>query len=86
MQIPTERRHEDREAPTLRGPAIADLGQARVAVSVLNVSHAGLMMELTEEATLPTSFTLLFADAKQPCELVWRKGTIAGVRFAVDPK
>lgn len=82
MNTTNDRRHEMREAPILRGPAVADTGQALVDVSVLNVSLTGLMMKLSEDHDLPASFTLLFYEARQPCELIWKNGPFAGVRFA----
>lgn len=81
MQTLDERRREIREFPSLRGPAIADTGTDIVHVQVANVSHAGLMIELTESVSLPASFMLLFGDARQACELRWRNGAFAGVRL-----
>ncbi|MFC3705993.1 hypothetical protein ACFOOL_14660 [Devosia honganensis] len=81
MEALTERREEEREPPVLTGPAEAISNGGRIAVSVMNVSPSGIMLEMPEAAIIPALFTLAIGEHRHPCELIWRNGTRAGARL-----
>ncbi|MDN5862772.1 MAG: hypothetical protein L0H19_04905 [Salinisphaera sp.] len=53
----------------------------RLPAAIVNLSHNGAMLELTNRAALTGSVTLLFEHTMQPCTLVWQQASLAGVRF-----
>lgn len=74
-----ERRH--RRFPTLKSAKIS--GDPDIDCIVLNMSHGGAAIRLlSEDIELPATFTLAFkAAAKRQCQLCWRIGNKAGVKF-----
>ncbi|MBF0679548.1 MAG: PilZ domain-containing protein [Devosia sp.] len=76
-----DRRRERRSPPVLRGPAQIAADQVRLDVTILNVSRSGVMIALPEDIALPDRISLIVGTMLQPCEVVWRDGTSAGLRF-----
>ncbi|WEJ33822.1 PilZ domain-containing protein [Devosia sp. SD17-2] len=76
-----DRRRERRSPPVLRSPAQIAADQVRLDVTILNVSRSGVMIALPEDIALPDRISLIVGTMLQPCEVVWRDGTSAGLRF-----
>ncbi|MCW5720480.1 MAG: PilZ domain-containing protein [Devosia sp.] len=76
-----DRRQEKRSAPVLRGPAAIDAGRSRMDVTIVNVSHSGVMIAMMGNAQLPAAISLVIGNMLRPCELIWRDGRFAGLRF-----
>ncbi|WEJ59042.1 PilZ domain-containing protein [Devosia sp. FJ2-5-3] len=77
-----DRRDERRSPPVLRGPAQIAADPARLDVIIVNVSRSGVMIALPEDTALPDRISLIVGTMVQPCEVIWRDGASAGLRFA----
>lgn len=69
----------------LLGPAGIASITGQIAVSVMNVSPSGIMLEIPGTAVIPALFTLVIGEHRHPCELIWRNGTRAGARLISPP-
>jgi hypothetical protein len=61
-----------------------DGGFAKRACVVENLSSSGAKITVEDDNTLPAKLRLAFSrDARsgRPCEVVWRRGRVAGVKF-----
>jgi hypothetical protein len=65
----------------IEATAVAADGLSRLPLCLVNQSRSGAMLELTGTSALPPQFVLLFEHRSEPCELVWQRGTLAGVHF-----
>lgn len=76
-----ERRAYPREA--IGGPGTVILADAtRIEVIVVNNSRTGIMLELADNVDLPHSFSLLFKNILEPCDLVWQNGIFVGAKYS----
>lgn len=78
-----ERRAHPRRAVVR--PAIVKLAQGReVPCTLRNISCTGAMIALESAFTLPRLFVLDLSGnilVQRPCELVWQRERVAGVKF-----
>lgn len=79
-------RHFERQVRRVRYlPAwLAWRGQTDYEVQVLDVSRGGAKVITGLSATIPERFEMTFNQGDQkrrPCEVVWRRGKMIGVRF-----
>ena len=56
-------------------------GFAKRDCKVVDISKSGARIAISGAIELPRQFNLAFASSTRPCELVWRNGTMAGVKF-----
>jgi PilZ domain len=56
-------------------------GFAKRDCKVVDVSKSGARIAVSGGIDLPRQFSLAFASSARPCQLVWRNGTMAGVKF-----
>jgi PilZ domain-containing protein len=81
-----EQRQHVREMVHLSGSAVCDEGLRRIPIYVINLSKAGAMVELPENAKLPDRIELLFHHSAEPSRVIWREGKLAGFQFAEAPE
>lgn len=82
MGLLVERRKELRERPALRGRAVIVVGQDFIEASIVNASPVDLMIKVPASTVIPGSFILGIGDYRQPCDLIWRNGTLVGARLS----
>ena len=85
MQSQVEKRQSFREPTFMAGVAVMDNGLVRTAVTLLNLSRTGAMIEVSRPTHLDPDFTLLFKNSLAPCRIVWRQDNRAGVQFHASP-
>jgi PilZ domain len=56
-------------------------GFARRDCKVVDISKSGARIAISGAIELPRQFSIAFASTDRPCQLVWRNGTMAGVKF-----
>jgi PilZ domain len=56
-------------------------GFAKRDCKVVDISESGARIVLSSAIELPRQFSIAFASSERPCQLVWRNGTMAGVKF-----
>lgn len=66
----------------LRSLVLID-GFARRDCRILNISADGAKLAIDGKTGLPRQFDIAFAPSisARPCELVWRNGSMAGIKF-----
>jgi hypothetical protein len=82
MQKTINRRHEPRRMRKHEAWILTDAGHRHCVV--INISTDGATLSLREPLPLPKQFRLAFSLRSTPsksCGLVWRRGTMAGVKF-----
>jgi hypothetical protein len=63
-------------------PAQVMLGDfAKRDCKVVDISESGARIAISGTIELPRQFSIAFASTARPCQLVWRNGTMAGVKF-----
>src|SRR5476651_2480316 len=76
------RRHEPRRMRRHEAWILTDAGRRRCIV--LNISTKGATLSLHDPVPLPKKFRLAFSLGRtqsKSCELIWRRGITAGVKF-----
>jgi hypothetical protein len=48
---------------------------------VVDISQSGARIAISGAIELPRRFSIAFESSSRPCQLVWRNGTMAGVKF-----
>jgi hypothetical protein len=48
---------------------------------VVDISQSGARIAISGAIELPRQFSIAFESSARPCQLVWRNGTMAGVKF-----
>jgi hypothetical protein len=81
MSLLNDRRRHARHEIRIEATAVAADGLSRLPLRLVNQSRSGAMLELEGANALPRQFVLLFEHRVEPCELVWQRGTLAGVHF-----
>jgi hypothetical protein len=56
-------------------------GFAKRDCKVVEISESGAQIAIGGAIELPHQFSIAFASTARPCQLVWRNGTMAGVKF-----
>jgi hypothetical protein len=56
-------------------------GFAKRDCKVVDISESGARIAIRGAIELPLQFNIAFASSTRPCQLVWRNGTMAGVKF-----
>ena len=56
-------------------------GFAKRDCKVVDISESGARIVVSSAIELPRQFSIAFASTTRPCQLVWRNGTMAGVKF-----
>jgi hypothetical protein len=56
-------------------------GFAKRDCKVVEISESGARIVISGSTELPRRFSIAFASNTRPCQLVWRNGTMAGVKF-----
>jgi hypothetical protein len=56
-------------------------GIAKRDCKVVDISESGARIAISGTIELPRQFSIAFASTARPCQLVWRNGTMAGVKF-----
>jgi PilZ domain len=56
-------------------------GFAKRDCKVVDISGSGARIVVSSAIELPRQFSIAFASTTRPCQLVWRNGTMAGVKF-----
>jgi hypothetical protein len=56
-------------------------GFAKRDCKVVEISESGAQIAIGGAIELPQQFSITFASTARPCQLVWRNGTMAGVKF-----
>ena len=56
-------------------------GFAKRDCKVVDISESGARIAISGAIELPRQFGIAFASSARSCELVWRDGTMAGVKF-----
>ena len=56
-------------------------GFAKRDCKVVEISESGARIAISGSTELPRRFSIAFASNTRPCQLVWRNGTMAGVKF-----
>jgi hypothetical protein len=56
-------------------------GFAKRECKVVDISESGARIAISGAIELPRQFSIAFASSARPCQLVWRNGTMAGVKF-----
>jgi hypothetical protein len=56
-------------------------GIAKRDCTVVDISESGARIAIRGAIELPRQFSIAFESSVRPCQLVWRNGTMAGVKF-----
>jgi hypothetical protein len=58
-------------------------GFAKRGCKIVDVSESGARLAVSSSTQLPRRFSIALAPSSsaRPCELVWRNGSMAGVKF-----
>ena len=56
-------------------------GFAKRDCKVVEISESGARIVISGSTELPRRFSIAFASNTRPCQLVWRNGPMAGVKF-----
>jgi hypothetical protein len=56
-------------------------GFAKRDCKIVDISGSGARLAISGTIRLPRQFSIAFASISQPCQLVWRNGSMAGVKF-----
>jgi hypothetical protein len=56
-------------------------GFAKRDCKIVDISESGARLAISGKTELPSRFSIAFASTARPCQLVWRNGTMAGVKF-----
>ncbi|MDR3489032.1 MAG: PilZ domain-containing protein [Bradyrhizobium sp.] len=56
-------------------------GFAKRDCKVVDISESGARIAISGAIDLPRQFSIAFASSAKPCQLVWRNGTMVGVKF-----
>ncbi|GEM_PF-1126665 len=78
----TERRAFPREEVGGPGTLIFGEDAQRLEITVVNISRTGIMLELSDMVELPLTFSLLFKNVVEPCDLVWQNGLFVGAKYS----
>ena len=56
-------------------------GFAKRDCKVIDISESGARIAISGAVELPRQFSIAFASGAKPCQLVWRNGSMAVVKF-----
>jgi hypothetical protein len=76
-----ESRNAPRSGTKHKGTAVVS-GGSEIACTVRDVSATGARLSFQHPTFLPRTFRLKFDDTDQRVRVMWRRGLLAGVRFA----
>ncbi len=81
----SEYRNDEREAPMLLGRVAGEGNRPGVLCPVLDLSHSGARLLVTEEAALPDEFDLFLPTLPEAIRssVCWRSGDEIGVSFVL---
>jgi hypothetical protein len=80
MFFKSQKRTERRLKRDFPARVILD-GFAKRDCKVVDISESGARIAISGAIELPRQFSIAFASSTRPCQLVWRNGTMAGVKF-----
>jgi len=77
-----ERRGNRRQRVLKKGLIVFDNGHASVGCQILDISERGAKLYPADVLSCPCEFMLnIQATESRQCEVMWRKGSVLGVRF-----
>jgi hypothetical protein len=80
MFLGKQKRSERRMTRDVHALVLLD-GFAKRDCKIVDISDKGARLAINSTTPLPRCFSIAFASSTKPCELVWRNGAMAGVKF-----
>lgn len=81
MFLGKQKRAERRMKRDISARVLLD-GFAKRDCKIVDISDSGARLAINSTTPLPRRFSIAFpSSSPRPCELVWRNGTMAGVKF-----
>ena len=80
MLFKTQKRAERRMKRDFPAQVMLD-SFAKRDCKIVDISKNGARIAIGGATDLPRRFSIAFASTTKPCQLVWRNGTMAGVKF-----
>ena len=80
MFLGKQKRTERRMKRDIHARVMLD-GFAKRDCKIVDISDSGARLAINSTTPLPRRFSIAFASTARPCELVWRNGAMAGVKF-----
>ena len=80
MFLGKQKRSERRLMRDIHARVMLD-GFAKRDCKIVDISDSGARLAINSTTPLPRRFSLAIETTAKPCELVWRNGAMAGVKF-----